>query len=389
MLLLPFLLIEVLNMNDSVVLSAVSDKEANKPTAFDYMYAPSEKLSEGMLKVSDIHTVYYREYGNPKGEPVFFVHGGPGGACDEDDYRYFDPKKYRIILMDQRGCGKSKPFAEIKDNCTWDVVSDINTVRDHLGVKNKMHIFGGSWGSALCMVYAIKHPKNVKSITIRGTFFGRKNDFNFFRQANAAEPDNKDKMGTNRFFPEAWKQYVDYIPENERGDMIAAYYKRITSDDPAVRIEAAKHLCAWEGSASKLYQDDGYIKSYDNAQKNLPMATMEMHYFYNGCFLGKNKSRDQNFIIENLEKVKDIPITIVHGRYDMVCPVSQGRELYDALCKIQSQKPEFHTPVAGHSARDPENTKILVATMDKLVAQAKEGFVARLDQQAMNQVKVR
>lgn len=338
-----------------------------KPTAFDYMYPASKKTSEGMLKVSDIHTVYYREYGNPKGEPVFFVHGGPGGACDEDDYRYFDPKKYRIILMDQRGCGKSVPYAEAKDNTTWDVVADINKVREHLGVKDKMHIFGGSWGSALCMVYAITHPDKVKSVTLRGTFFGRRKDFNFFRQANAAEPGNKDKLGTNRFFPEAWDDYVNFIPPEERGDMIAAYHKRVTSDDPAVHLEATKRLVAWESSASRLYQNPDYKAVYKNPQEHLPIARMEMHYFMNGCFLGKDGSRDQNFIMENLEKVKDIPIAIVHGRYDMVCPSNQAQELYEGLCKVQSVKPEYYPTEAGHNARDLENVKRLVAVMDARV----------------------
>lgn len=337
-----------------------------KPTEADYLYPESKKLSDGMLKVSDLHSVYYREYGNPKGEPVFFLHGGPGGGCREADYRYFDPKKYRIILMDQRGSGKSTPFAELKDNNTDELVKDVNRLRDHLGVKGKMHVFGGSWGSTFSLVYAIRHPENVKSLSLRGIFLG--SDLDFFWQADAADLGNSKLMGTSRYFPEYWRQYVEFIPEAERGNMVEAYHKRLfkklpdLSDAEAtkVQLEAAKRWSAWEGATSKLDVDPEYIKAHEDAHKALPFARIENLYFINKCFL------PENYIMDNLDKIKDIPTFIVGGRYDCVCQPEWGIQLREGLEKAGNKNVEFKLTIAGHSASEAETTKELVARMDRL-----------------------
>jgi proline iminopeptidase len=338
-----------------------------KPTALDYLYPESPLLNDGLLRVSSLHSVYYREYGNPQGEPVFFVHGGPGGGCNANDYRYFDPKKYRIILMDQRGCGKSIPFAELEENNTDELVKDINKLRDHLKIKEKMHVFGGSWGSTLSLVYAIRHPENTKSLTLRGIFFG--SDLDFFWQGDAADPGNSKLQGTNRAYPEFWDQFIEFIPKEERGDMVAAYNKRLFCKMPglteveskALQLEAAQRWSVWEASTSKLEVDFDFIKGYNDPKKALPFARIENHYFTNDCFLPKD------YIINNLDKIKDIPTSMVHGRYDWVCLPEWATQLHKKLNEAGNKDVEIVRTVAGHSAYEPENTKNLVRIMDERV----------------------
>ncbi|HRO68017.1 MAG TPA: prolyl aminopeptidase [Pseudobdellovibrionaceae bacterium] len=272
------------------------------------------------------------EVGNPKGQPVVFLHGGPGGGISPDHRRYFDPDHYRIILFDQRGAGQSTPIADLTDNTTWDLVSDIEKIREHFGIS-KWHVFGGSWGSTLALSYAIKHPERVSALLLRGIFLCRPSEIEWFYQE-----------GASHIFPDVWEKYEAVIPPDERKDFVSAYYKRLTSEDRAVRLQAAKAWSQWEAATSRLYYDSKAVEEFEDPDYALSFARIECHYFMNNAFFETN-----NWLLENVHRIRKIPGWIVQGRYDVVCPARSAWDLHKAW-------PEAKFTIiadAGHAASEP------------------------------------
>ncbi len=297
-----------------------------------------------MLAVSPVHTIYYEQCGNPEGKPVVFLHGGPGGGIVPDYRRFFDPAAYRIVLFDQRGSGKSTPHASLEDNTTWHLVEDIEKIREHLKIES-WQVFGGSWGSTLALAYAQTHPDRVRELVLRGIFLCRPKEIQWFYQE-----------GASAIFPDVWEEYLKVIPEAERGDMMAAYHRRLTGDDEAAKIEAARAWSVWEGSTSKLYPDADLIAHMDEAEFAIAFARIECHYFMNNAFFDTD-----NYLIENVEKIRHIPAVIVQGRYDVVCPMMSAWELHRAWPEAELRI----TPDAGHSATEPGNISALVEATDR------------------------
>jgi proline iminopeptidase len=308
------------------------------------LFPPIEPYRTGRLAVSKLHTLYFEECGNPKGKPVVFLHGGPGGGLDPDYRRYFDPKKWRIVLFDQRGCGKSRPFAELRENTTWDLVADIERLRAHLDIERWV-VFGGSWGSTLALAYAETHPRQVKALVLRGIFMLRRSELEWFYQD-----------GAGHMFPEAWQQYLDVIPPRERGDMMAAYYKRLTSRSKSVRASAAKAWSVWEGSTSKLYTDPALVKKFAGGRFADAFARIECHYFVNKGFF---KTDDQ--LLRNAKRLREIPGVIVQGRYDVVCPATSAWELH----RVWPKSKLIIVPDAGHSMSEPGIRSALVEQTER------------------------
>lgn len=308
------------------------------------MYPEIEPFNTGFLKVSDLHTLYFEEAGNPNGKPVVFLHGGPGGGLIANYRRYFDPKKWRIILFDQRGCGKSTPFAELKDNTTWDLVADIEKLRTHLKIS-KWAVFGGSWGSTLALSYSITHPEMCSELFLRGIFLLRKKEIDWFYQE-----------GCSKIFPDLWEEYVKPIPENERHDFVTAYYKRLTSPDAQVRKTAAHAWSVWEGSTSKLMYDAEAASRFGEDEFADAFARIECHYFTNKGFF-----TEDNFLLNNVDKIRKIKTVIVQGRYDVVCPADSAWALHRAF-------PEAELHIigdAGHSLSEKGITSKLIEYTDK------------------------
>jgi proline iminopeptidase len=287
---------------------------------------------EGRLKVSKLHTIHYEECGNPRGKPLVFLHGGPGGGIDPIYRRYFDPKVWRIVLPDQRGCGKSRPFAELRENTTWDLVADIERLREHLGIERWV-VFGGSWGSTLSLAYAQTHPRRVKALVLRGIFLLRRSELLWFYQE-----------GASHIFPDAWEGFLEPIPPRERGDLMKAYYKRLTSSNRAVRKRAAKAWSVWEGTTSKLFTDPALVKRFGGGRFADAFARIEAHYFVNSGFL---KTDDQ--LLRNARRLRKIPAVIVQGRYDVVCPATSAWALHRAWPEAKL----IIVPDAGHSMTEP------------------------------------
>ncbi len=307
------------------------------------LYDPIEPYDAGMLKVSPVHTLYYEQSGNREGRPVVFLHGGPGGGTVPDYRRFFDPAHYRIVLFDQRGSGRSTPHASLEDNTTWHLVSDIEHLRAHLGIEGWM-VFGGSWGSTLALAYAQTHPERVRQLVLRGIFLCRPKEIRWFYQE-----------GASAIFPDVWEQYVRVIPEAERDDMLSAYHRRLTSDDEAVRLEAARAWSIWEGSTSKLFPDPALIDKFGEAQQALSLARIECHYFMHNAFF-----ETDNYLIENVGKIRHIPTVIAQGRYDVVCPMMSAWELHRAWPEADLRV----IPDAGHSAAEPGIISALVDATD-------------------------
>ncbi|WP_374075730.1 prolyl aminopeptidase [Bdellovibrio bacteriovorus] len=298
-----------------------------------------EPYNKGMLKVSDIHTLYWEECGNPKGQPIVFLHGGPGGGVHPDHRRFFDPKTYRIILFDQRGSGQSLPCAELRENTTWDLVKDTETIREMLKI-DKWVVFGGSWGSTLALTYAIKHPERVKALVLRGIFLCRPSEIKWFYQE-----------GASQIFPDVWDEYLKPIPENERHDLVTAYYKRLTHENSEVRLQAAKAWSKWEAATSRLIVDQGAIDEFDDPEFALSFARIECHYFTNNAFFDTN-----NWILENVAKIRHIPGVIVQGRYDVVCPARSAWDLHKAWPEAKFTI----IPDSGHAAAEPGTRSALI-----------------------------
>jgi len=299
------------------------------------------------LPVDDIHTLYIDESGNPDGIPVLFVHGGPGAGCGKYDRRFFDPQKYRIILFDQRGAGRSTPHAELKQNTTNDLVADIEKIREHLGIE-KWVLFGGSWGSTLSLLYAQTYPDKVLGLILRGIFLCRDKDLQWFYQD-----------GASRIFPDYWRDYVQQIPEGERGDMMNAYYSRLTGDNELAKMAAAKAWSLWEGRCATLRPHQDVVDNFSKPHLALSMARIEAHFFVNSAFI----ETDQ--ILNNAHTLEGIPGIIVHGRYDVICPLDNAYEL-------QKRWPGSELQIirdAGHSALEPSISDALVKATNQLAEQ--------------------
>jgi proline iminopeptidase, Neisseria-type subfamily len=309
------------------------------------LYPEIEPFDSGRLKVSDIHEIYYERVGTPDGIPVVFLHGGPGGGLIPMYRQFFDPKAFHVILFDQRGSGQSTPHAELRENTTWDLVSDIEALREKFGI-DKWYVFGGSWGSTLSLTYAINHPDRCLGLILRGIFLTRRKELLWFYQSGASE-----------IFPDFWEQFIKPIPEDERHDFMSAFYKRLTSDDENVRLEAARAWSVWEGATSKLYPSTDLMEHFGEAKEALSLARIECHYFMNNSFFPSD-----NYILENVDKIRHLPVTIVQGRYDVVCPMTSAWELHKALPEAEF----IVVPDAGHSVSEPGITSALVETMDKI-----------------------
>jgi proline iminopeptidase len=316
-----------------------------EPTPRRTLYPEIEPYRTGRLQVSDLHEIYFEESGNPSGKPVVFVHGGPGGGTEPKQRRFFDPSVYRIVLFDQRGCGKSTPYASLVDNTTWHLVADMERLREHLGVDRWL-VFGGSWGSTLALAYTERHPDRVTGLVLRGIFLLRKQEIDWFYQ-----------RGAGAIFPDAWEGYLATIPEAERGDLLAAYHARLTSDDPAVQREAARAWSSWEGRTSCLFPDPALIAKTSGDEFALAFARIECHYFVNKGFFDRDAQ-----LLEDVGRIRHIPAVIVQGRYDVVCPMESAwalhREWPEADLRV--------VPDAGHSAMEPGIVHELVSATDRL-----------------------
>lgn len=311
-------------------------------------YPPIEPYRTGSLQVSPLHRIYFEESGNPAGKPVLFVHGGPGGGTEPKQRRFFDPQAYRIILFDQRGCGKSTPHASLVENDTWSLVADMEQLREYLGVDQWL-LFGGSWGSTLSLAYAQTHPGRVSGLVLRGIFLIRKWEIDWFYQE-----------GCSRMFPDAWEQYLAPIPLEERGDLLQAYHRRLTSADLAVRQEAARAWSVWEGRTSTLLPNPELIARTSGDAFSLAFARIECHYFVHGAFF-----RSDNQLLEDVVKIRHLPAVIVQGRYDVVCPAQSAWELHRAWPESKL----VIVPDAGHSANEPGITSALIEATDQFSRQ--------------------
>ncbi len=308
------------------------------------LYPPVEPFNQGFLQVSPLHSVYFEESGNPAGKPVIFLHGGPGGGTTPRMRRFFHPDAYRIVLMDQRGSGRSRPHAELRENTTWDLVADIERLRTHLGIA-AWQVFGGSWGATLALAYAQSHPERVTELVLRGVFTLRRRELEWFYQGGAA-----------RLFPDAWEAFVAPIPEAERGDMMAAYHRRLTGDDRETRLAAARAWSTWEGATSNLLPCQELIDAFGHEHFALAFARIESHYFVHGGFF-----QEDGQLLAGVEAIRHIPGVIVHGRYDAVCPLETAWALHRAWPEARMEI----VPDAGHSAFEPGILGRLVEATDR------------------------
>lgn len=308
------------------------------------LYPSLEPFDFGWLQVSPVHNLYYEQCGNPQGQPAVFLHGGPGGGLIPEYRQFFDPEKYRVVLFDQRGSGQSTPHANLEDNTTWHLVEDIERLREKFGIDRWL-VFGGSWGSTLSLAYAETHPERVSALVLRGIFLCRPKEIDWFYQE-----------GANAIFPEVWEEYLAVIPETERGDMLHAYHRRLMSDDETVRLSAAKAWSIWEGSTSKLFPDSKLIDRSGEDKFALALARIEAHYFVNNVFFPTD-----DYLIENVHKIRHIPGVIVQGRYDVVCPAMSAWDLHRAWPEAEL----VIIPDAGHSATEPGIISALVEATNR------------------------
>lgn len=308
------------------------------------LFPPLEPYHTGTLAVDELHTLHFEECGNPEGRPAVFLHGGPGGGILPVYRQYFDPQKWRIVLLDQRGCGKSTPHAELRNNTTWDLVVDIEKLRSHLGIE-KWLVVGGSWGSTLSLTYAETHPERCVGLVLRGIFMVRPKEIRWFYQE-----------GASAIFPDHWEKYLAPIPLEERGDMVQAYYRRLTSEDPAVRQEAAIAWTVWEGSTCSLLPDVAHQEEVADPDFAAAFARIECHYFTNGGFF-----ESENWLLDNVDRIRHIPAAIVQGRYDIVCPMQSAWELHRAWPEAEL----YVIDDAGHTLGEPGITAKTVEIIER------------------------
>lgn len=315
------------------------------PDIFYNLYPELDTFTQNSLKVDDTHEIYYEVCGNPDGEPVVFLHGGPGSGCNPTQRRFFDPAHYYIVLIDQRGCGRSKPLGMTAQNTTADLVADIDSIRKALRIK-QWHVFGGSWGSTLALSYALAFPQQVTSLILRGIFLSRHSELNWFL-GNIAH-----------FYPEVWQKLLTYLPEHERSNALHAYSQRIFSEDESISIPAAKQWNAYESSIMRLIPNEACDTEPSTEEQNaieVARARIQIHYIQHNCFV------DGDAILKSVGQLAHIPTIIVQGRYDMVCPPKSAWELSQAMPHA-----EFHMiQDAGHSAMESGTTSALIAATEK------------------------
>lgn len=308
------------------------------------LYAPAEPFDTGYLEVGSGHRIYYEQVGTPEGKPAVFVHGGPGGGGDVNARRFFDPAAYRLVVFDQRGAGRSRPHASLEANTTWDLVGDMERLRARLEIDRWL-VFGGSWGSTLALAYAQTHPEAVSELVLRGIFLLRARELRWFYQDGASE-----------LFPERWREFLELIPESERGDLLAAYHRRLTSADRDVQLEAARAWSVWEGATSSLIPNSDRETAFAAPEFALALARIETHYFVNRGFF---ETEDQ--LLDGVDRIRHLPGVIVQGRYDVVCPPvtawELGRRWPEADFRVVTD--------AGHSAYEPGITHELVSATDR------------------------
>lgn len=309
------------------------------------LYPEINPYDMGMLPVSDRHTLYYEQAGNPNGKPVVFLHGGPGGGSNPNYRRYFDPERWRVVLFDQRGCGRSTPHADLNENTTWDLVADIEKMRSHLGIS-RWAVFGGSWGSTLALAYSQTHPDACTALILRGIFMLRAKEIRWFYQE-----------GASYLFPDAWEDYLRPIPPEEREDLVAAYYKRLTSEDTKTRQAAARAWSVWEASTSRLIPSEQARSRFAMDRFAEAFARIECHYFTHHGFLD-----DEDQLLRNVDQIRHLPCVIVQGRYDVVCPMVTAWELHRAWPEAEF----VLVPDAGHSAAEPGIVDALVRATNRL-----------------------
>jgi len=314
-----------------------------EPSARRALYPPIEPYASGTLAVGGGHDIYFEQCGNPDGKPALFVHGGPGGGLQPDNRRGFDPAVYRIVLFDQRGCGRSRPHASLDDNTTWHLVADMERLRTELEI-DRWHVFGGSWGSTLSLAYAQAHPERVTELVLRGIFMLRRKELHWFYQD-----------GAGAIFPDAWEHYLAAIPEDERGDMIAAYYQHLTSDDTAVRMAAARAWAGWEGRTLSLLPDADRVARFEGDEFAIAFARIECHYFINGGFFETDGQ-----LLRDIGRIRHIPAVIIQGRYDICTPMMSAWDLH----KVWPEADFRVVDDAGHAATEPGIIHELVSATD-------------------------
>ncbi|NNG04562.1 MAG: prolyl aminopeptidase [Inquilinus sp.] len=309
----------------------------------DVIYPPVEPFATGYLKVGAVHSLYWEQCGSPDGVPMLFLHGGPGAGASPVHRRFFDPEHYRSVIYDQRGAGRSRPLGELADNTTEHLIADIEALRRHLKIR-RWHVFGGSWGSTLALAYAQEHPAQVLSLTLRGIFLMRRREIDWFL------------YGMRAVFPEAWGAFSGFLPADERQDLLEGYYRRLIDPDPRVHLPAARSWSMYEGACSTLLPNPETVVAAGEDTHALGLARIEAHYFRNNLFDPEDK------LLARIDRVRDIPATIVHGRYDIVCPIASADDL-------RGTWPEARyvvVPDAGHSAMEPGIRAALIDAVRRL-----------------------
>ncbi len=307
------------------------------------LYPPIEPFETRRLEVSAGHRLHVEQVGNPNGIPILFLHGGPGAGCEPYHRRFFNPQAYRVVLFDQRGCGRSTPHASLEANTTWDLVNDIEAIRQTLGIERWL-LFGGSWGSTLALAYAQHHPERVIGMILRGIFLCRDQEIDWFYQA-----------GASQIFPDYWEDYIAPIPEGERGNFLQAYHRRLTGDNEIQRMAAAKAWSIWEGRTASLHPNEAVVDFFSQPHTALSLARIECHYFMHQAFLRPNQ------LLEDAARLAGIPGVIVQGRYDLICPMVSAWQLHQAWPGSELMV----IPDAGHSAAEPGIRAALIETTDR------------------------
>ncbi len=307
------------------------------------LFPPIEPYATGNLELDRIHSMYWEQSGNPEGMAVLFVHGGPGAGATSTHRRFFDPAHYRIVIYDQRGAGRSAPLGELRDNSTTHLVADIERLRRHLGIE-RWTLFGGSWGSTLCLAYAETHPAQVRALVLRGIFLCRPSEIQWFL------------YGIRTVFPEAWRSFAGFLPEAERGDLLAGYYRRLIDPDPAVHMPAARAWSIYEGACSTLMPSPDTVAAFGEDRMALGLSRIEAHYFTHHLY-----GREDD-LVRHVGRIRHVPAVIVQGRYDMVCPIVSA----DELARAWPEAEYVVVPDAGHSAMEPGIRSRLVGAMERL-----------------------
>ena len=319
------------------------DHRSGQKRAVEYLYPPVDPFDQRVMDMGDGHRIYVEQCGNPQGIPVLVLHGGPGGGCSPPMRRYFDPAIYRVVLFDQRGCGRSRPLATVENNTTWHLVRDIESIRQALQIEQFV-VFGGSWGATLALIYAISHPARVRHIVLRGVFLATQAELDWFYGGGAAA-----------FYPELWARFVAPIPPDERGDLIAAYHRRLFSDIAMKEQKAARTWAAWENALASV-QSFGFVGDGPSDYARA-FARLENHYFINAAFL-----EEDGWILKNRGRIAHIPANIIQGQFDMICPPVSAHKLASGWDKAKLQI----IPMAGHALSEPGISEALVAAMDAL-----------------------